>query len=163
MSVNPRMDAREAPIEIIRAGVEHVDAVAPLFDAYRRFYKQPRDLAGARAFLVSALRDSGSVVFLAYAKAGDAAAAVGFTQLYPTLSSVAMGRRWILNDLFVSESQRGAGVGRALMLHAAAFAKGTGAARMTLTTAIDNSTAKRLYESLGWVRDDKYDHYSLAL
>ena len=37
-------------IHITRATIEDVDAVAPLFDAYRRFYEQPADLPRAARY-----------------------------------------------------------------------------------------------------------------
>jgi hypothetical protein len=48
-----------------RAGPADVDAVAPLFDAYRQFYGQRSDLAAARAFLEERLRREESVIFFA--------------------------------------------------------------------------------------------------
>jgi ribosomal protein S18 acetylase RimI-like enzyme len=39
----------------------------------------------------------------------------------------------------------------------------TGAKRLTLATAMDNTTAQRLYESLGYQRDKKFYYYSLEL
>ena len=82
-------------LEVVRASREHVDLAAPLFDAYRRFYGQPADLAGAREFLERRLTRGESALFLALAQ-GDRPA--GFAQLYPTFSSVSMMRSWILND-----------------------------------------------------------------
>jgi hypothetical protein len=35
-------------IEIRRAGAADIDLLVPLFDACRRFYRQPSDPAGAR-------------------------------------------------------------------------------------------------------------------
>jgi hypothetical protein len=48
-----------------RAAVADLDAVAPLFDAYRQFYGQRSDLAAARAFLDERLRRDESVIFFA--------------------------------------------------------------------------------------------------
>ena len=83
-----------------RRGPGDVDAVAPLFDAYRQFYQQPSDPALARAFIAERLARSESVIFLAE-RDGQA---VGFVQLYPLFSSTAARPRrlWLLNDLFVS-------------------------------------------------------------
>jgi ribosomal protein S18 acetylase RimI-like enzyme len=39
----------------------------------------------------------------------------------------------------------------------------TGAVRIDLETAVDNLTAQRLYESLGYVREQAFHKYSLAL
>ena len=75
-----------------RAAVADVDAVAPLFDGYRQFYGQRSDLAAARAFLEERLRRDESVIFLAVADEGPGSDALGFTQLYPSFSSVSVRR-----------------------------------------------------------------------
>ena len=84
---------------IRRAGPQDLDALAVLFDAYRRFYGQPADLARARDWLRSRMRFGESVVLIAE-RDGTAA---GFTQLYPMHSSVRTARTWILNDLYVAD------------------------------------------------------------
>ncbi len=142
-----------------RAQLDDVDALAPLYDAYRRFYEQPGDVALASAFLHARLERGESVVFVAEAEG----AAVGFCQLYPTWCSVAAAPIFVLYDLFVDAGVRRAGVGRALMLAAQAFARETGAVRLDLSTARTNTRAQALYESLGWERDEVYLTYSLAL
>jgi GNAT superfamily N-acetyltransferase len=146
-------------MQIIQAGVEHVPQVAPLFDAYRQFYRQPSDLAGAAAFLRQRLERGESVVFLAL----DEGAAVGFTQLYPCFSSTSMKRLWILNDLFVAPAARRGGVAKALMERARQLALETSAESLALETAVDNHNAQRLYEQLGWVRDEEYFRYALRI
>ena len=98
-------------LEIVRATIDDLELIVPLFDGYRQFYKQPSDLAGARRFLKSHFEQDTSVIFLAFST--DEARqrqACGFTQLYPSFSSVSMKRVWILNDLFVSPTTRRTGV-----------------------------------------------------
>ena len=70
------------PLAIARATLDDLDAVEPLFDAYRRFYDQPSDEARAREFLDARLRANESVILLAT----DGDRAIGFTQLYPIWS-----------------------------------------------------------------------------
>ena len=142
-----------------RADRDDVDALAPLFDAYRRFYEQPGDVALASAYLHARLERGESVVFVAEADGQ----LLGFTQLYPTWCSVAAARIFVLYDLFVDDDARRGGVGRALMLAAQAFAREAGAVRIDLSTARTNVRAQGLYESLGWQRDDAYLVYNLAL
>ena len=49
------------------------------------------------------------------------------------------------------------------MSHALKLAKQTGASRIDLESAIDNTKAQALYESLGYERDTEYYKYSLEL
>jgi GNAT superfamily N-acetyltransferase len=146
-------------MQTIQAGVEHVSQAAPLFDAYRQFYRQPSDLAGASAFLRQRIERKESVVFLAVLDG----AAVGFTQLYPCFSSTSMRPLWILNDLFVVPEARRRGVAKALMERARQLALETSAESLALETAVDNHNAQKLYEQLGWVRDEEYFRYALRI
>jgi ribosomal protein S18 acetylase RimI-like enzyme len=141
------------------ATLDDLDALAPLFDAYRRFYEQPGDIALASEFLHARLERGESTILVAEAD-GEL---LGFCQLYPSWCSVAAARIFVLYDLFVDDGVRRAGVGRALMLAARAFGRAAGAARLDLSTAHANTRAQALYESLGWRRDDVYRTYSLSL
>jgi GNAT superfamily N-acetyltransferase len=148
---------------IKRAGTIDLDGAAPLFDAYRQFYGQRSDVTAARAFLDERLRRDESVIFLAIADGGPGGEALGFTQLYPSFSSVSLKRLWILNDLFVAPNVRRGGVGRRLLERAREWAVETDAKGLILATAVTNSTARALYESCGWRRDDEFQHYQLLL
>ena len=136
--------------DIRRAGTADLTALVPLFDAYRRFYGQPGDPARAEAFLRERLANGESVVLLAE-RAGEA---VGFTQLYPLFSSVRTARTWLLNDLYVAGHARRAGIARALLDAAAAFARADGARGLMLETMRDNAPARALYRAAGWHEDD---------
>jgi GNAT superfamily N-acetyltransferase len=92
------------------------------------------------------------VLFIAH----EGSSPIGFTQLYPSFSSVSLKRIFILNDLFVNESGRRKGVGSALISAAVEYAKAVGAIRLALSTALTNTTAQALYESGGWERDDDF-------
>lgn len=148
-------------IEVVRAGVDDVGRIAPLFDAYRLFYGLLSNLAGGTEYLTERLSRVESVVLLAVDAAAPESAALGFTQLYPSFSSLAMRPVWILNDLFVAPAARRLGVGRALLEHARRVAAEAGAIQMTLQTAVTNHAAQALYESLGWRRDTLYYTYEL--
>jgi len=146
-------------VTIVEAGLDDLDALVPLFDAYRVFYERPSDPERARAFLTARIEGGESTLFLA--RLDDEPA--GFVQLYPSFSSVSTARIWILNDLYVAAFARRSGVARSLLRHAAAWAAENGAIGLDLETAIDNEPAKALYESLGWERVTEYDRYELDL
>lgn len=146
-------------MQIIRAGIPHLHLVAPLFDQYRQFYGQPGDLAAASTYLAQRMDRNESVILLAILRDRP----VGFTQLYPSFSSVSMKRVWILNDLFVDSSARRLGVAEALMGQARDLAVQTHAKALELATAVSNVAAQRLYERLGYQRDTEFLHYSLTV
>ncbi len=143
-----------------RAIPDDIDAIAPLFDAYRQFYRQPSDLPLARRFLQERLLRQESVIFVAE---NAARRIVGFTQLYPTFCSVRAAPTFVLYDLFVAPEARGAGAGRALMLAAESYAASAGAARLELSTAKTNAVAQSLYQSQGWTRDEAFHVYNKPL
>ena len=142
---------------IQRATGHELRDLVPLFAAYLAFYGKPVDEARISAFLGERLKRNESVVFLAFR--GEAA--VGFVQLYPAFASLSLAPSWILNDLFVSPGARGAGIAEALLVAARDLARDTGAAELFLQTAHDNLPAQRLYERLGWRRDEQFRVYTL--
>lgn len=147
-------------ITVRQATIHDLDLIAPLFDGYRQFYGQPADLGLAQRFLRDRFQQRESVVLLAVDEEGEG---VGFVQLYPLFSSVRAARSYLLNDLFVAPAARRRGVAAALMHEAVDFARAVGAVAMSLSTAHANESAQRLYESLGWKRDEEFREYTFAL
>lgn len=148
-------------IEVLQATIQDLDDISLIFDQYRIYYKQESDLNAAKQFLHEKFEHQESVIFIA--RDQESRQVVGFTQLYPTFSSISMKRAWILNDLYVIESYRSKGIARQLMNQAKDFAIATKAKGLELSTAPDNARVQRLYESLGYARDDEYYHYYLTL
>jgi len=146
-------------IEIRQGSRVDLDLLVPMFDAYRQFYRQACDLEGVRRFLSARLERNESVILLAF----EQGAAIGFTQLYPSFSSGALARIFILNDLFVSPQARGRGAGSALLQAAADYGRDAGAVRLVLSTEVANTTAQALYEKTGWKRDTVFCAYQLPL
>lgn len=133
--------------------------LAALFDGYRQFYGQLDDAANSLAFIRTRLL-AGDSQILVSEQDGQLQ---GFVQLYPLFSSITTSRLWLLNDLFVSPAVRRGGIGRQLMLAAAALARQHGVAGLELATAHSNRQAQALYESLGWQPDREFRYYSLRL
>ena len=142
-----------------QATILDLEQLAPLFDRYRQFYGRASDVAAAREFLFARFTDKDSTLLIAH----EDERPIGFTQLYPSFSSVSLARIFILNDLFVSEQARRNGVASALMSAAVKFASTLGAVRLSLSTAITNDAAQALYHSAGWKRDDQFFVYHLAI
>lgn len=142
-------------MKIEKATPVDADSIAPIFNMYREFYAQPGDLAAAQRFLRERLENNESVIFIAR----EGHEILGFTQLYPSFSSTAMRRLWILNDLFVIPSARRRSIGHELMARAESFSRETEARGLNLKTAVTNVPAQQLYESRGWKRENDYFSY----
>lgn len=141
------------------AGPQDLAALSVLFNDYRMSYWQASDLPLASSFLAERLQLRDSVIFVASNGAQELA---GFTQLYPSFSSVSARRAWILNDLFVAPEWRQRGVAKSLMQQALEHARASGAAWISLQTAHDNLPAQSLYRSFGFVPDEYYLSFSHA-
>src|SRR5579863_8641114 len=151
------MATREIDVRLATAA--DLNMLVPLFDAYRQFYRKPSEPDQAQRFLKERFENSESVIFLAF----EDDTAIGFTQLYPSFSSGAMARIFILNDLFVAPDARRRGAGSALLQAAARYGRDAGAIRLVLSTEIANTTAQFVYERMGWKRDTIFCVYQLAL
>lgn len=147
-------------ISVRPAVLKDLDALVPLFEAYRGFYQCEPNASEARTFLRDRLTHFDSVILIAEDEANGRA--VGFVQMYPVFSSLRMARALILNDLYVSEEYRRGGVARKLMDAARVFAEMAGAVSLSLETATDNAKARALYGSLGYQLDEGFLHYSLS-
>lgn len=141
-------------IKILRAKPEDVGKIAPLFDAYRVFYKQESNIAAALVFLNKNLSQDLSIVLMALWEGQI----IGFTQLYRTYSSVSMQAFFILNDLYVLPEFRRKGAGEKLLKGAKELCGKLRFKGLALETANDNP-AQQLYEKLGWRKDVDYLHY----
>lgn len=146
---------------IKRISVEESRLVTDLFNKYRIFYNQPSDIELAARYINERLQNQESVIFVAFANAGNKVVPSGFTQLYPSYSSVRAVRNWILNDLYVDVPFRKQGVGDALIRTAMNFAKEQGAKELQLETAADNLAAQTLYEQIGFVKQVPEEGYFL--
>ncbi|WP_152657792.1 GNAT family N-acetyltransferase [Oceanobacillus sp. CFH 90083] len=146
-------------MEAYQATMEDLEGVSKLFNLYRVFYQQTSDLEGAKTYIKQRLERKDSVIFVVK----DNQRYAGFTQLYPTFSSISMKKTWILNDLYVDAEARRKGIGEMLLHKAKDFAMETGAKSISLETAPDNDASQRLYEKNGYIRDSQFYHYELAL
>lgn len=146
-------------MEIFQARIDDLDGVAKLFDLYRVFYHQDSDLDGAKSYIKERIERKESVIIVVK----DNQNYVGFTQLYPTFSSISMKRAWILNDLYVDKKARKQGIGEMLLTKAKEYAIATGAKSLSISTASDNDSAQRLYEKNGYKKDSQFYHYELDL
>ncbi|WP_422421272.1 GNAT family N-acetyltransferase [Pseudomonas sp. GZD-222] len=149
-------------MRIIKATLEHLDLLAPLFVKYREFYGQLPYPDSSRSFLEKRLERSESIIYLALADDDDKKL-MGFCQLYPSFSSLSLKRVWILNDIYVAEDSRRMLVADHLMREAKKMAKETNAVRLRVSTSSNNEVAMKTYESIGFHEDTEFKSYILPI
>lgn len=135
-------------MQIKQATIEDIDELTKLFAEYRVFYKQEYEPEKSKEFLTKRFKNSDSVIFVAMENGNYA----GFTQLYPSFTSVGMKEIWILNDLYINVNYRNKGAAKKLIEKAIEFSKETNRKRIVLSTAFDNYSAQKLYEKQGFTK-----------
>lgn len=136
-----------------------VAALVPLFAAYLSFYERPAPLKDIRAFLAERLQHREAVILLLEQQGKM----LGFALLYPFFASLQLRPAWLLHDMYVDSSVRRQGVGKTLLQAVRKQAEASGACGVQLETAHSNIAAQGLYEQLGFVRDEEFFTYWLAL
>jgi GNAT superfamily N-acetyltransferase len=145
-----------AEIEIAPIGTEEFEELLPLIAAYQRFYEvEDIDEARNRAFFRRFLGPSEDGLLLGARRQGRL---VGYACLYWHRSSLEAVESVLMNDLYVTEEARGAGVGRALIEATAEIARERGVPFVEWSTAPDNHTAQRLYDSTGAERSEWFSY-----
>jgi len=143
-------------IEVAPIAAEELEELLPLIAAYQRFYEaeeigDDRNRSFFRRFLAPS--DDGLLL-----GARSAGRLVGYACLYWHFSSTRATESVLMNDLYVDESVRGQGVGRALIEATAEVARERGTATVEWSTAPDNHTAQRLYDSTGAERSEWFSY-----
>ncbi len=139
---------------------ELLDPLSELFDKYRQFYKQPSNKEQSKSFIRERIENQESVIFAAIDKDSKL---LGFVQLYPSFSSITAQRKWILNDLYVSNKHRRQGVAKQLLNRVNQHAAETKAGSIFLETQVVNVPAQELYKSLGYRKEEAHYTYFIEI
>lgn len=132
-----------------------LDALAPLFDAYRQFFTGKPDLDVSRRFLGERLERGESVVLAAF----EEGVALGFLQLYPLFSSWYCRRQWFLSDLYIVESRRKEGIGKKLVRACIDFGKQSETRAILVELPFSEPHLVKFYGEFGFAKDDVFDLY----
>jgi GNAT superfamily N-acetyltransferase len=122
-----------------------LEDLLPLVAGSQRFYGAAPDVERNRRFFSRFLHPSDEGLLLGAWVDGGLG---GFATLYWFFSSTKAADSVLMNDLFVREDVRGAGIGGALIERALDEARQRGAAHLEWFTAPDNLVAQRLHDSL---------------
>ena len=142
-----------------RAEAQDLPKLNILFDEYRQFYGASSQLTLSLSFLEQRFRDNQTVIFI---NTKDDLF-TGFILLYMGFSSVACSTYYILDDVYVSPAFRRQGAAKQLIDTAILFAKNENALRISLETQKNNEKSHRLYESMGFIKDDEFQTYHCFL
>ncbi|GGN58168.1 N-acetyltransferase [Actinoplanes lobatus] len=136
------------PTDLVRVTPEHTGfpAAATLFDDYRAHYGHPSDPSATAGWLARQITAYGLTLTVALRNGRPA----GLITTLVLPASLRLGQACSVRDLFVDPAQRRNGVARALMEHAIAEARTTGALRISLQTEPGNAAAQALYAELGF-------------
>ena len=137
---------------------QELEELLPLVAGYQRFYGAEPDAELNRRFFSRFLHPSEEGLLLGAWVNG---ALAGFATLYWFFSSTKAADSVLMNDLFVREDVRGAGIGKALIQSALDEARRRGAAHLEWYTGPDNLAAQRLYDSLPGARRTTWYAYEI--
>ena len=134
-------------LTIDTVGTADLPELLPMLRAYCDFYHvDPTD--ERLLALASALIDDPSEGLQLIARDSDGTP-LGFATIYWTWQTLYAARVGVLNDLFVAPASRGSGAGRALIERCRELCRERGAEKLVWETALDNTTAQRLYDGIG--------------
>ena len=143
------------------ATVDELPIAAGLLGEFRNFFGRDTPVDAEMLVGVERIAAEGSGEYLLAADA--AGEVVGVCQLRFRWSIwTASDDAW-LEDIFVRESARGAGLGRALVEQAMEHARARGCARIELDVDEANTAALALYHGLGFSGEIKAEQRSLLL
>ena len=135
-----------------RVNKEDLHQLAVLFDEYRQFYGASSNIEQSYQFLKHRFDNKDSVIFI-HVKDD---VFTGFVMLYLAFSSVACETYYILDDVYVTPTYRKQGSAKQLIDTAILFARHENAQRISLETQKNNYQSHRLYEQMGFIRDDEF-------
>lgn len=143
-----------------RLSEKYIDKCVNVVEEYREFcgFKpSPEETTG---FFKNILTENEATTFIAISEEDEV---MGFVNLYPSYSTLALSKIWILNDLGVSRDFKRIGVAQTLIRESIKFAKNTGAIRIELKTDKTNLNAQRLYSEIGFKIDQDNIYYRVPL
>lgn len=142
-----------------RANLEDLNQLAVLFDEYRQFYGSSSNIQLSFDFLKQRFSNQESVIFIHIKDE----VITGFVLLYLGFSSLACSTYYILDDVYVTPVYRRQGSAKQLIDTAILFARHKNALRISLETQKNNDQSHKLYEQMGFVKDDEFQTYHCFL
>jgi len=152
-------DANQNPLTIRPAGPDDVDELLALIQELAVYEKAPEEAVATPELIHRALFGDHPTAEAVIAEwQGEPA---GFALFFHNFSTWLGKPGLYLEDLFVRETMRGKGIGKALLLHLAGTARDRGCGRMEWSVLDWNTPAIDFYESLGAKPQSEWTVYRL--
>ena len=139
---------------------QDLKTVVDLMTQFAAYEKLDQFLEVTEERLEAAMFGDGSFVEGLIAENGGNA--VGYAIFYPNFLTFRGQRGFFLEDLYVSENFRTAGLGKEFLTRIAKIARQRGFERIDFLVLDWNETAVRFYEKLGAVRSEGESHFKLT-
>ena len=137
-----------------------IEDIVDLIEQYRNFYNAPaKNRVELIDFFKIRLKNDQSIIWVAF----EGNKPVGFAQIYRSYTTVGLGQLWVLNDLYVAKDSRRRGIANLLVSTVLSDAKKEGISRADLKTAADNFPAKKLYDIIGFEKDELFEYFQYHL
>lgn len=148
------METNQPATDLIRPVETTADAAAllHLMETFCRHFEYPFDPA-LRQNLIRAVLENPALGSLWLVQHEDQS--VGYVALTYGFAFEFGGKTALVDELFVEEAHRGAGRGRRVLLEIQKMAGRLGVSTLLLQTEKYNTRARQLYESLGFVDQDR--------
>jgi GNAT superfamily N-acetyltransferase len=146
--IGPKASFQGMAYDVRAATAEDIEAIVPLYEwlfAPPGSKPESWDEKRAGVALRGAIESHDSVVLLA----DEGGRLIGFLTAYQDFHSVRFGYRAWVEDFAVDPERRSAGVGKAILDAAKAWAKERGATHLELDSALPRTDAHRFYEREG--------------
>jgi GNAT superfamily N-acetyltransferase len=143
-------------LECSRAKMNDLSDLTHLFYQYHLFHNIQTALPSIKNFLHDRFLFNDSIIYVIKKNKKI----YGFSQIYSSYSSIAMKPIWMINDLFITHSERKQGYARLLMHYIYNEAKQYHVFSLKLATHKTNNKAKSLYHSLNYQKNAHFDYYS---
>lgn len=147
-------------MQIEQLSEKYIDQLIDVVEEYRKFCGFSASYEQTKKFFQYLFTNEKSVTFIAIS---DNDEVMGFVNLYPSYSTLALSKIWILNDLAVSSRFRRMGLAQKLIKRVITFAEETGAVRVELKTQITNRGAQKFYSEIGFKVDKDNIYYQVPV
>lgn len=141
---------KESNLKIRRAGRKDIPLIFTLINEMALYEKRPQDMTGTPEALGHWLFDKAIGTFYIAEVDGETA---GYALCYPVFGSFAAAGRVHLEDIFLRESFRGKGLGKAFFTHVAAEVLKEGYSGMEWSCLDWNTLALDFYDRIGAHRE----------